>query len=287
MVTAMILEAVLIIGALAALFGFGLAYASRRFAVHTDTRIEQIAELLGGGNCGACGFPTCPKLAEALVKDHSLISNCKVCDENSWLKICGTLGIDITKRKKELALVACSYASADKFEYEGVKSCAAAALISGGYKACKYACLGFGDCVHACPFGAIEKVGYRFFVDFQKCIGCGACVDACPRGLIKVVDKDIPVFLRCNSLDEGKIVRKVCDHGCVACRACEKVCEAGAITVEDNLARIDYTRCTGCGACLEACKFGSIVTILPKREDLLSFVEPPLKTPARKAEPGG
>jgi electron transport complex protein RnfB len=94
----MILEAVLIIGALAALFGIGLAYASRRFAVHTDTRIEQIAELLGGGNCGACGFPTCPKLAEALVKDHSLISNCKVCDENSWLKICGTLGIDMSTR---------------------------------------------------------------------------------------------------------------------------------------------------------------------------------------------
>lgn len=282
----MVLDAVLIIGALAALFGIGLAYASRRFAVQVDARIEHIAELLGGGNCGACGFPTCRKLAEALVKDHSLIVNCKVCDEQSWLALCETLGIDIKERKKELALVACSYASADKFEYEGVKSCAAAALIGGGSKACKYACLGFGDCVHACPFGAIEKRGYKFFVDFQKCIGCGLCIDACPRKLIRVVGKDAPVFVRCNSRDEGKIVRKICDYGCTACRACEKACEAGAITIEDNLARIDYSRCTGCGACLEACKFGAILRILPTREDLLSFVEPPLKQPARKAEPG-
>ncbi|MDI6886282.1 MAG: RnfABCDGE type electron transport complex subunit B [archaeon] len=258
--------AVAIVGILGVLFGIGLAYASKRFEVHVDPRVGSILDALPGSNCGACGFASCEDFASALVNDTSLISNCKVCVEESWLKICDTLGIEAGKRKQELALVACSLCSIDRFEYEGVKSCAAAALIGGGFKACKYACLGFGDCVKACPFGAIEKRGYQFFVDFEKCIGCGACVDACPRGLIKIVDKDAAVFVRCNSLDPGKIVAKICETGCIACKLCEKVCEQEAIRMENNLAIIDYELCNKCGACIEACKFGTIVSIVPSKE---------------------
>ncbi len=267
------IAAVVVIGALATLFGFGLAYASRKLAVQVDARVEKITEILGGANCGTCGFPTCRSLAEALVNDHSLINDCKVCDEESWLAICNLLGIELGKRKQELALVACSYCSVNKFEYEGAKSCAAAALVGEGYKACKYACLGFGDCVHTCPFGAIEKRGYKFFVDFQKCIGCGACVDACPRGLIKIVDKSVTVFVRCNSHEIGKIVAEICARGCIGCKHCEKACEENAIKVENNLAVIDYERCTNCGACLDACKFGSIVSIYTTRKELICFLE--------------
>jgi electron transport complex protein RnfB len=262
------IEAVLVIGVLGILFGLGLAYASRKLAVRTDPRVEEIVELLAGGNCGTCGFPTCRKLAEAMVIDHTRINDCKVCDEESWLDICDKLGINLGKRKRELALVACSCESVDKFEYEGIKSCAAAALLGDGFKACKYACLGFGDCVHACPFGAIEKRGYNFFVDFQKCIGCGVCVDACPRGLIKIIDKNSSVFVRCSSLDPAKLVVKACKTGCTGCKQCEKVCEQKAITVTDNLAKIDYQLCNKCGACLEACKFGSIVPIFLTKEGL-------------------
>ncbi|MBE0516604.1 MAG: RnfABCDGE type electron transport complex subunit B [Methanophagales archaeon] len=257
--------AVAIVGILGVLFGIGLAYASKRFEVHVDPRVGSILGALPSSNCGACGFASCEDFASALANDTSLISNCKVCDEESWLKICDTLGIEAGKRKRELALVACSLCSIDKFEYEGVKSCAAAALIGGGFKACNYACLGFGDCVKACPFGAIEKRGYQFFVDFKKCIGCGACGDACPRGLIKIVDKDAAVFVRCNSLDPGKIVAKICETGCIACKLCEKACEQQAIRMENNLAIIDYERCNKCGACIEACKFGTIVSILPSK----------------------
>jgi len=260
------IEAVAVVGTLGVLFGFGLAYASKRFEVHVDPRIVRILDALPGSNCGTCGFASCEEFASALVEDTSLVTNCKACVEESWLKICNVLGIEVEKRRQELALVACSCDSVDKFEYEGVKSCAVAAHIGGGFTACKYACLGFGDCVKACPFGAIEKRGYRFFVDFEKCIGCGTCVDACPRGLIKIVDKNATVFVRCNSLDHGKVVSKICETGCIACKLCEKVCEQQAIRIENNLAIIDYERCDNCGKCIEACKFGTILSIVSSKE---------------------
>jgi electron transport complex protein RnfB len=113
-------EAVVVIAVLGTVFGIGLAYASRKFEVHVDPRVEKISELLPGANCSACGFPACMELAESVVKDHYLINNCKACAEESWLEICDILGIELEKRKQEIALVACSYDSVDKFEYEGI-----------------------------------------------------------------------------------------------------------------------------------------------------------------------
>jgi len=91
-------------------------------------------------------------------------------------------------------------------------------------------------------------------------------VDACPRGLIKIVDKNATVFVRCNSLDHGKVVSKICETGCIACKLCEKVCEQQAIRIENNLAIIDYERCDNCGKCIEACKFGTILSIVSSKE---------------------
>ena len=34
---------------------------------------------------------------------------------------------------------------------------------------------------------------------------------------------------------------------------CEKVCESDAIHVENNCAKIDYSKCTACGKCVEKC----------------------------------
>ena len=33
----------------------------------------------------------------------------------------------------------------------------------------------------------------------------------------------------------------------------KKICPKGAITVEKNLARIDYTKCDNCGLCATVC----------------------------------
>ena len=34
---------------------------------------------------------------------------------------------------------------------------------------------------------------------------------------------------------------------------CTRQCESGAITVADNLARVNYEECTQCGKCAEKC----------------------------------
>ena len=39
---------------------------------------------------------------------------------------------------------------------------------------------------------------------------------------------------------------------------CQKSCPADAIHVVDNLAVIDYDKCTGCGTCVAGCPVGCL-----------------------------
>ena len=92
-------------------------------------------------------------------------------------------------------------------------------------------------------------------VDRELCTGCGLCVKACPRGIIRIIDADFTgKYVPCNSKDRGGVVRKVCEVGCIGCKACVKACPREAITMEDNLAIIDMSKCTDCSDCVEACK---------------------------------
>ena len=59
--------------------------------------------------------------------------------------------------------------------------------------------------------------------------------------------------MSCSSHDKGPAVRKVCTAGCIGCGLCVKQCQFGAVTMENNLARIDPDKCTGCGACAQKC----------------------------------
>jgi NADPH-dependent glutamate synthase beta subunit-like oxidoreductase len=74
-----------------------------------------------------------------------------------------------------------------KYLYEGVKSCRAQFMLYGGQPQCDIGCLGLGDCVKACLFGAIQvgPEGYPV-VDKDKCVGCGACARACPKNILEV-----------------------------------------------------------------------------------------------------
>ena len=63
---------------------------------------------------------------------------------------------------------------------------------------------------------------------------------------------------------------QVCSIGCIACRACVRVCEFDAIKVIDNIAIIDYEKCTNCGKCAEACPTKTIQSIHASEEELCS-----------------
>ena len=62
-----ILSSTITLGTLGLLFGGGLAYASRKFAVEKDPRLAKIIDILPGANCGGCGYPGCNTFAEAFL----------------------------------------------------------------------------------------------------------------------------------------------------------------------------------------------------------------------------
>jgi Na+-translocating ferredoxin:NAD+ oxidoreductase RNF subunit RnfB len=57
----------------------------------------------------------------------------------------------------------------------------------------------------------------------------------------------------CKNQEKGGITRKECKVGCIGCMKCTKVCEFDAIHVENNIAYVDYDKCTGCGKCVADC----------------------------------
>ena len=55
-----------------------------------------------------------------------------------------------------LACAGGSNVARHRAHYVGLQTCAAAALVAGGGKACFWGCLGLGDCDRACEYDAIE-----------------------------------------------------------------------------------------------------------------------------------
>lgn len=258
----MVLYAAITLGGAGLLCGVMLAVASKYLAVETDSRVEQITEVLPKANCGGCGFAGCSAFAEAVVSGKAEVNGCSAGGAETAKKIAEIMGVSAGDAKPKVATVLCrgtSNASVERYEYEGISDCAAAARLGGGQKACAFSCLGFGNCVKVCRFDAINVVNGVAEVDIEKCTGCGACVRECPKKVIELIPKGSKFYVGCSSHDRGIDVKNKCTAGCIACRICEKNCPSGAITIENNLAKIDYEKCTGCGICKQKCPKNIII----------------------------
>lgn len=179
-------------------------------------------------------------------------------------RVAAILGKELTNTSAFVARVACgglNGCTRQKYTYEGMRSCTAAAALHNGPKACAFGCLGFGDCVAACPFQAIVVVDGVAKIFEDNCKACEKCVAACPKNLISMVPKGRDYVVACKSTQRGPVVKKNCDVGCIGCSKCVKVCPASAITVSDNLARIDPLLCTNCGACVDVCPTHTIINV--------------------------
>ncbi len=250
-----ILLPVLAIGGMGLVFGALLAIAAKIFAVEKDERIPQIEKCLPGANCGGCGFAGCSAAAEAIVEGKAPVNCCPVGGSEVAQKIAEIMGVKPEKIERMTAFVMCSGGDMAKNKYENNQNidCHTANRLSGGMKMCSFGCLGFGSCVKKCKFGAISVKDGVAVVDREKCTNCGACMAECPRKIIKRVPYSAKTVVACNSKDKGKDTRLACDAGCIGCGICAKNCEAQAITLENNLASINYAKCTGCGVCVEKC----------------------------------
>ena len=190
-----VIWAVVILGALAIVFGLILAVAAKVFEVEVDPRLPEIQACLAGANCGGCGYPGCGGCAEAILAGKAPINACAPAGAEGAAKIAAIMGMAAPSGEKMVAHVLCNGGvnAVKNFEYRGVNDCLAATkVLAGDALACKYGCLGFGSCVAACKFDAIHVVDGVARIDYDKCKGCGMCAQKCPKHIILFPLKDDP-----------------------------------------------------------------------------------------------
>jgi H+/Na+-translocating ferredoxin:NAD+ oxidoreductase subunit B len=244
-----------------------LYFVAQKFKVIEDPRIDEVDEALPGANCGGCGYAGCRAFAEAIVKAESLDGfNCPVGGNEINALIAPIIGAEATEADPMIAVVRCNGTKENapkKVEFEGTHSCAFAHSLYSGESGCPNGCLGLGDCVDSCDFDAMymdEKTGLPIILD-DKCVACGACVKACPRDIIelrKKGKKDRRIFVCCINTEKGAPAKKNCSVACIGCGKCEKACAFDAITIENNLAYIDYDKCKLCRKCVVECPTNAI-----------------------------
>ncbi len=266
----LILIAIISLGCIALISAVILYAASKKFAVYEDPRIAQVGEVLPQANCGGCGYPGCGGFADACVKAGSLEGKyCPVGGAAVMSQVASILGLDATEAEPKVAVVRCNGTCSHRArtnQYDGAKSCAIAAALYGGETGCSYGCLGCGDCVSVCSFDAIRMNPESGLpeVDDVKCTACAACVKACPKAIIEIRPqgkKSRRVYIACVNKDKGAVTRKACSVGCIGCGKCVKVCPYDAITLENNLAYIDFHKCKSCRKCVEECPQHSIIEL--------------------------
>ena len=288
----LILISLLVLGLTGLAAALLLYLIAQKFRVEEDPRIDQVQEVLPGANCGGCGFAGCRALAEACVKADTLDGLlCPVGGAPTMEKVGAILGLAAAAADPKVAVVRCNgtcEARPRTSEYDGVKSCRIQHNLYVGETACPFGCLGCGDCVAACQFGALsmDPVTGLPVVDEEKCTACGKCVKACPRNIIELRKKGPKgrrMVVLCVNKDKGAIARKACLSACIGCGKCQKECNFEAITVDSNLAYIDPEKCRLCRKCEAACPTGAIHSVnFPARKP----AEPAAETkPAAEAKP--
>lgn len=253
-----IIFASLLVAGVGLVAGLLIAIFSKVMAVEVDELAKEINEALPGANCGACGYSGCMGYASALSKGETKdTALCSPGGNEVSQAIAKRLGLAAGSVLPTAAVVLCQGIEENtgrKMFYEGVVSCKMAQQLFGGPKDCIYGCIGFGDCVEACPYDAIHICGGIARINPLACRACKKCVAVCPKKLIEMIPLHTPrAAVLCKNKEKGSVTRKECKVGCIGCMRCKKVCEDDAVIIESNVAKIDYDKCTGCGKCKEVC----------------------------------
>ena len=283
-----ILTPVLLVVVMGFVFAVILTIAAKVFFVPVDETQVKLREELPGANCGGCGFAGCDDYAAALAADPEGVgpSKCPVGGADVAAKLAAILGMEAGDAEPNVAVVQCNgnnQAVKSLLEYQGIQTCEAAKTIYGGMNACKYGCIGLGDCTRACNFDAIHICEGVAVVAREQCVGCGACAAQCPNHVIRIAPAKNKVVVQCHSEDKGAATRKACSNGCIGCGKCAKVCKFEAITIENNHAFIDPEKCKNCGMCAKECPTNAINNMRAKRKTAAKAAAKPAPA-APKAE---
>jgi len=251
-----IIIAFLIVAVIGFVAGILLSLASHFMHVPEDENVTKVREALPGVNCGACGYAGCDDYAKAVASGEAKTNLCVPGADAVSQDISNIMGVEFVDVVEMVAFVHCNghcEATSAKAHYDGQMTCRAANLLYGGPGSCRFGCLGCGDCAKACPVDAICMKNGIACVNPTICIGCGLCAGDCPKGIISLIPQVAKTAVVCSSKDKGAVARKNCKNACIGCKKCEMSCPEGAIKVTDNLASIDYTKCTSCGLCASVC----------------------------------
>ena len=257
-----VLVALATLGGLTLLLAMMLIIANKRLYVYEDPRIDIVEEMLPHANCGACGFPGCRPFAEALVTGESVPAKCTVSTPEGLSTIASYLKIALGTSEKLVARLACAggvNVALNRAQYEGIPSCQAASLVSGGGKGCFWGCLGHGDCEAVCDFDAITMDSNSIpQVDEDKCTACGDCVEVCPKDLFSLQPVDHQLWVACKNLEAGEDILEDCQVACTACGKCAMDAPGNLISMVDNLPLVNYSEKQTMDA-IQRCPTGAIV----------------------------
>ena len=162
----MILTAILVLLALALIFGAILGYAAIRFKVDGDPIVDQINALLPQTQCGQCGHPGCKPYAQGIANGGEPINKCPPGGESTIQALADLLDVEVLPLDAE----------------HGEEKARTVAYIR------EAECIGCTKCIQACPVDAILGAAKQMHtVIIDECTGCDLCVEPCPVDCIDMV----------------------------------------------------------------------------------------------------
>ncbi len=259
-----------------------LYVVSRKFRVDEDPRLPKVMDALPNTNCGGCGYPGCSSFANELIKTDDLGPyHCPVGGNDVMKEVAEILGLEVEEKDPYIAVVRCAGSIGVRIHssnYDGAPNCTIASDLFSGERGCSDGCVGLGECVDACDFEAMymdEHTGLPVVIE-DKCTACNACVTACPKDIIQLWPqgkKGKRIYVACVNEEKGGTARKNCSMACSGCAKCADECKYDAITVNNNLASVDYEKCKLCGKCVVACDVRNIIADHFKPEMLDKLAE--------------
>ncbi|CAM3918155.1 Electron transport complex protein rnfB [Vibrio aerogenes CECT 7868] len=156
----MILSSFIFFVIMGGMLGTALGFAAIVFKVESDPLVDQIENLLPGGQCGQCGEAGCRQAAEKMVSGELSPDCCPPGGASLALNVADILGVSVEMSEEDKQWVA--------------------VIDESG-------CSGCGRCFKACPFDAIVGAPKQMHTVIQDiCTGCKLCSQSCPQACLTI-----------------------------------------------------------------------------------------------------